>query len=191
MQALVLVGLSGSGKSTVGRIAAARLGLPFIDTDRRIEQHSGQAIAALFASEGENAFRQRETAVLAEACRQCAVVATGGGAILRAGNRALMREANLVVWLDVPVAALARRLGDHGAGEQRPLLLGGDLRYRLEVQYQERRHLYQAASHVRCTSPNGLALGSRRLAGEVVRIYRRWLDPAGKAGDQIATHGRR
>jgi shikimate kinase len=183
MQALVLVGLSGSGKSTVGRIAAARLGLPFIDTDRRIEQVSGQAVAVLFAAEGENAFRQCETAVLAEACRQCAVVATGGGAILRAGNRALMREANLVVWLDVPVAALARRLGHHDAGEQRPLLLGGDLRHRLEVLYQERRHLYQAASHVCCTSPNRLALGSRRVADDVVRIYRRWLNPAGKVGD--------
>src|SRR5690349_10130760 len=104
--AVVLIGLSGSGKSTAGRALAARLGLPLLDTDRLIEERAGRPVAAIFAEEGEEAFRALEQAAVADACAQAAVVSVGGGAVLRPANRRAMRRGNLVVWLDLPVALL-------------------------------------------------------------------------------------
>src|SRR2546423_577405 len=116
-KALVLVGLSGSGKSTVGRLLAPRLGMSFVDTDRLIEEKRGVTVARIFAEEGEAVFRKLESAVIASVCRPAQIVATGGGAVLLPENRDAMRDGNLVVWLNVAVPILARRLSAHTQGE--------------------------------------------------------------------------
>jgi shikimate kinase len=114
----------GSGKSTVGRRIARSLGIPFIDLDAEIVKRAGRPITEIFAQEGEAGFRDLEHAVLSEVCRrgECAVVATGGGIVVNAENRRLMREAGLVVNLTVDLATVAERLAGDAS---RPLLKDG------------------------------------------------------------------
>ncbi len=118
---LFLVGMMGSGKSTVGRLCAAALDRPFVDLDAEVERLGGRSIADLFAAEGEDGFRRRESEALAgvAASGVPSVVACGGGVVLDAPNRGRLRSAGVVVWLDAPPPALAARLG---RGEGRPLL---------------------------------------------------------------------
>ncbi len=98
---LYLVGPRGSGKSTVGRLLADRLGLPFVDADAKLERETGRTIAELFAAEGEAGFRARErAALLALARRDGLVVATGGGAVLDPDVRTALATTGVVVWLD-------------------------------------------------------------------------------------------
>jgi shikimate kinase len=143
---VVLVGLSGSGKSTVGRLLAARLGRVFVDTDDLVVALAGCSIPDLFASEGEKAFRAVERRAVAGAVGgPPAVIATGGGAPTDETNRAALWEGNLVVWLDAPVEVLATRVGVAGAG--RPLLAGGAAE-RLAGLAEARRPVY-ATAHLR------------------------------------------
>jgi shikimate kinase len=108
---LILIGYRGSGKTTVGRLLANRLGWTFADADERVEATAGKSIAELFASEGELSFRDRESAALAELCaRSRCVIATGGGAILREHNRQLLKTGGFVAWLTAPPEALWERL---------------------------------------------------------------------------------
>ena len=148
---VVLVGPMGSGKSHVGRLLASRLGLDFVDVDARIEADAGMPIAAIFASEGEAGFRARESRVLADMLpRQGQVIATGGGAVLDAGNRAAIRSARLVVYLQVDPAEQLRRLADDGS---RPLLDVDDRARRLAELQALREPLYrEVASLVSDTS---------------------------------------
>jgi len=143
---VVLVGPMGSGKSHVGRLLAARLGLQFADVDARIEADAGMPIAAIFASEGEAGFRARESRVLADMLqRQGQVIATGGGAVLDAGNRAALRIAGLVVYLQVdPAEQLHRLAGDTG----RPLLEVDDRARRLAELQAQREPLYREVATV-------------------------------------------
>ncbi len=143
---IVLVGPMGSGKSTLGRALAARLGLDFIDVDERIVAEAGRSIAELFASEGEAGFRTRESRVLAQALGEAAaVVATGGGAVLDAANRAVMRAAGIVVYLQVDAAAQLARLADDTS---RPLLAAPDRAQRLANLQAQREPLYRDAAHL-------------------------------------------
>ena len=151
---LVLIGMMGAGKSTVGQRCAKRLGRPFVDTDERIAADAGASVAEVFARDGEPAFRELERRAVADACASVepTVIAAGGGAVLDAENRRRMRETGLVVWLQAPVAQLAARVGD---GRGRPLLqqsspdesspkgAAGTLA-RLE---RQRRPAYEAAAH--------------------------------------------
>jgi shikimate kinase len=171
--ALVLVGLSGSGKSTVGRLVAARLGLHVFDTDRMIEQRAGCTVAELFAGRGEAAFRDLEAEAVADACARPGVVAVGGGAVLRAANRVHMRRGNLVVWLDTPAEILASRLTRHTQGEERPLLRG-NLDERMSILWVERRAAYAAASHVRVPTSRAAHSGSHAVAAIVTNCFRAW-----------------
>jgi len=120
---VVLVGMMGAGKTTVGRELAARLGWRFLDSDTLVEESTGATVAELFADRGEEAFRAEESRVLAEALAGDgpAVVSAAGGAVLAAANRALLATSGAVVWLRAEPATLAARVGD-GAG--RPLLAG-------------------------------------------------------------------
>ena len=140
---IVLVGPMGAGKTTLGKALAARLGCAFVDVDARIEADHGQSIPALFAAEGEAGFRRRESdtlrAVLAGAP---GVVATGGGAVLDAGNRAAMRAAGTVVYLTVdPTIQLARLRGD----TDRPLLQTADPEATMRRLMDERYPVYAEA----------------------------------------------
>lgn len=123
---IALIGLRGSGKSCVGEALARRLGWTFLDSDTLLEQRAALTIRDLFATEGEAGFRDRESAILAELCQLPRhVLATGGGAILRAENRSLLDRSAWVVWLTADVQTLSRRLaGDGSTAERRPSLTG-------------------------------------------------------------------
>jgi shikimate kinase len=118
---LVLIGMMGSGKTTVGEVVAERLGRPFLDSDREIERRTGHTVAELFAQNGEAAFRTLETEVLHEALTstQPTVVAAAGGSVLDPANRRAMREHGIVVWLRADPELLADRVA---GGTHRPLL---------------------------------------------------------------------
>ncbi len=147
-QVIALVGLSGVGKSSVGRELAERLGCPLIDTDALITQSTGRTIPDIFAAEGEARFRELETDALTTALIPMpSVVATGAGIVLRSENRARLRERALVAWLDAPTEALVARLLAHH--EARPLLQGADLAARLEALRQVRAALYAEVADVR------------------------------------------
>ncbi|MCZ2499185.1 AAA family ATPase [Xylophilus sp. Kf1] len=139
---MTLVGLPGSGKSTVGRQLGRRLQMPFLDSDAVIEQRIGCTIREFFEREGEAAFRDVEQAVLAELCArpQAKVLATGGGIVLRQANRDCLRGGGTVVYLRSSPEELARRL-KHDA--QRPLLQGVDPLVRLRELYAMRDPLYR------------------------------------------------
>ena len=101
---LLLVGMMGSGKTTVGHLAAARLGWPHLDSDAEVEQATGQSVPEIFVNQGEPAFRAAETAALVRALGvEPVVVSVAGGAVLDPQNRQLIRESGTVVWLRADV----------------------------------------------------------------------------------------
>ena len=139
---LWLIGMMGSGKSSVGAILASITRLPLIDTDELVEQRSGETIPALFA-QGEPVFREWERSVItAVADGQPAIVATGGGAVLANSNRSCMAEGT-VVWLQAAVGELARRVD---GSESRPLLTGGT--GALAALLQERTAVYSELADI-------------------------------------------
>jgi len=121
---IVLVGLMGVGKSTVGRRLAHRMRLPFVDADNEIERAAGMTIAEMFERFGEAHFRDGERRVIARLIDgNPKVIATGGGAFINEETRALILEHGLAVWLDAAPAVLAERVGRR---DHRPLLRGKD-----------------------------------------------------------------
>lgn len=143
---IVLVGPMGAGKTTLGRALAARLARTFVDLDACIEAEAGQVVAAIFAQEGEAGFRRREAQALAAALETAeTVIATGGGAVLDAGNRAAMRAKATVVYLTVAPALQLERLRDD---RSRPLLEGADPATRLAQLQAQREPLYREAAHL-------------------------------------------
>lgn len=142
---LILVGLPGSGKSTVGRQLARRLALPFSDSDQVIEQRLGCSIREYFEREGEAAFRDLEEAVLDELTMvPNAVLSTGGGAVLRPTNRHRLRERGHVIYLRSTPEDVFRRVRHDSS---RPLLQVTDPMARLRELFAERDPLYREAAH--------------------------------------------
>jgi shikimate kinase len=106
-----LVGMPGSGKSTVGPVLADRLGVPFVELDARIERAAGKSVAQIFSDEGEARFREMEAAALMEAATEDpSVVSCGGGVVLEPANRVTLRATGVVVFLSVPVDVLRSRV---------------------------------------------------------------------------------
>lgn len=138
-----LVGMPGSGKSTVGALLADRLGLRFVDADREIEERTGTDVTEIFSASGEESFRALEREVLADLARgDGAVVACGGGAVVDPANRDVLRDSGTVVYLQVPPDVLARRLrGSH----PRPVVEDAEGVDRLS---RRRAADYEGASHV-------------------------------------------
>jgi shikimate kinase len=147
---LWLIGMMGSGKSTVGRALASRTGTAFLDTDLLVEGTAGLAVTEVFEEEGEAAFRVRETeAIRAAAAVAEAVVATGGGAVLLTENVRVMKTSGPIVWLQADPVTLADRIG---IAPGRPLLRDADVVERLSVMLEDRRGAYgRAADHVVAT----------------------------------------
>jgi shikimate kinase len=145
---LVLVGLMGSGKSTIGRACARATGLEFVDTDEVIAATAAMPIPEIFATEGESGFRARERVVVADLAHspQPHVIACGGGVALDPDNRAVLRANGVVVWLDASPEVLAARVG---SGVGRPLLADGDPLTTLRRLGTLRAPAYEAAAHVR------------------------------------------
>jgi len=146
VERVFLVGLSGSGKTTVGRQLSRRLGWKFADTDEAIESRSGRTVASIFAADGEERFRDLEEEALRDVAGSTEIViATGGGVPLRETNRKVLAT-GLVIWLDITARAAESRLAGGGGAEQRPLL-AGDTGSRLESLFEQRRHLYERSDH--------------------------------------------
>jgi shikimate kinase len=122
-QHLVLVGLMGAGKTTVGRRCAQLLERDFVDTDDVVVRLAGMPVPEFFAANGEAAFRALERQAVADACASPAplVIACGGGSVVDADNRRRLAGAGFVVWLRAPVTVLTERVGE---GADRPLLAG-------------------------------------------------------------------
>ncbi|HUF33530.1 MAG TPA: shikimate kinase [Acidimicrobiales bacterium] len=137
---IVLVGMMGSGKTTVGSLLAGRLDRELIDSDAQVEARSGRTVREIFETDGEPAFRVLETEALAAALASetPAVIAAAGGAVLDPANRQRIADAGEVVWLDADLATLTRRATD---GDHRPLL-ADDPEATLARMAEERRPLY-------------------------------------------------
>jgi shikimate kinase len=148
MRPIFLIGYRGTGKTTVGRLVAERLGCESIDTDDEIERRAGKSIATIFADDGEAAFRELEAAVLSDLSRHTRlVVASGGGAVLRESTRDAMRAAGPVAWLTASVDTIAARLAaDAGTGNRRPNLTATGGRAEIEALLAERTPIYQACA---------------------------------------------
>lgn len=148
-----LIGLPGSGKSTVGRTIARRLGMRFVDTDAEIERRAGKAVRDIFEAAGEVAFRDLEAAVVADlVCGTNAVIATGGGTVLRPANRLALNTATTVVYLRCRPDTLFRRLRND---KRRPLLQVNDPLVKLRELFSERDPLYRETAHfvIECERP--------------------------------------
>lgn len=143
---IVLVGLPGAGKSTVGRLVAAQLGWDFVDLDAEIERRSGRTVAELFAERGEAGFRDLESAATVDlAQRRRLVLATGGGWVERRANLGALGRGGMTVFLRVSPAVAAARLGAEGGG--RPLLATSDPEKRLGELLGRREAIYLQAQH--------------------------------------------
>lgn len=162
-----LIGMPGSGKSTVGKEVAHRLGLAFADCDKAIEHRAGCPIAALFEREGEGAFRDLESQVLASlVAGGPSVIATGGGVVLRAANRELLRAHTRCVYLRAGPDLLWKRLR---RDRRRPLLQVADPRQRLRDMSAEREPLYEETARL-IVDTEGLSFD--RLVGAVMERLR-------------------
>lgn len=144
---IFFVGLMGAGKTTVGRLLAKSLNMPFYDTDHEIERRTGVRIPVIFEVEGESGFRRRETAMIEELSQLPAVVlATGGGAVLMQENRENLKRNGTVIYLRANVHELWLRTRND---KNRPLLQNADPRSRLELLFAERDPLYrEVATHI-------------------------------------------
>ena len=159
-QPIVLVGLMGVGKSTVGKRLAHRLDLPFVDADHEIEEAAGLTISEIFERYGEAHFRDGERRVIARLIDGSPkIIATGGGAFMQAETRDLILTRALAVWLDADIAVLADRVGRR---DSRPLLKGKDPHAVLGELAALRNPVYALAPvHVRSQpSPHDLTVDS-------------------------------
>ena len=143
---ILLVGMMGAGKTTVGRALAAQLGYGYVDSDHQVENRTGQTVRQIFETRGEAAFRQEEKLALGEALAGDApvVVSVAGGAVLDPDNRERLRHAGLVVWLRARPEVLAKRVLD---ANHRPLL-GDDPLSALSLLYRVRAPFYEELADV-------------------------------------------
>ena len=166
---LVLVGPMGAGKSSIGRRLAARFGAVFVDVDHEIEVRTGASIPTIFECEGEAGFRARERMTLAEILAGSGqVIATGGGAVLDADNRAAMRAHGFVVHMHADVDTQLARLA---RDRTRPLLAGDDRTDVLRRLAVDRAALYADAAHLRFdTGPHACNEAAAQL-GHLVEAH--------------------
>ena len=170
---IFLVGMMGAGKTTLGRALAQRLELAFVDSDRLLVERTGVPVATIFEIEGEDGFRRRESALLAQLVQGAdIVVATGGGAVLSTENRALMRSSGTVVYLRARLENLWERTRHDSS---RPLLKTPDPRATLAALLEARDPLYREVAHIVVDT------GSQSATTLVARVVAALDRQAGKA----------
>ncbi len=164
---IYVVGLMAVGKSTVGKLIADTLGMPFYDSDHEIEARAGAEVAWIFDVEGEDGFRQREEHVIDEITRMDGVVlATGGGVVKRQINRERLRSRGTVIHLHCPLQQLLERTAKD---KKRPLLAGDDREEVLKNLMCERAPLYKEIEDYRFVSGER---GAKQLAHRIVKQLR-------------------
>lgn len=147
---VVLIGLMGSGKSTIGRLVASSLGFEFVDTDHVITEAAHRSIPQIFTSEGEAGFRKRETAALQSLLgKQNCIIATGGGIVTVPENVPLLHQLGFIVWLNAAPATLYRRTCH---GNDRPLLRNPDPEGTLRDLLEKRGPLYREICDMKITT---------------------------------------
>jgi len=167
---VVLVGLMGVGKSTVGRRLARRLDLPFVDSDSEIEEAVGLPWGELFERYGEADYRDGERRVVARLVDgEVRVIATGGGVFVDPRTRQLLKDQTITVWLDAPIAVLAERTARR---DTRPLLKNGDRKGTLERLASLERQAY-AEAHIHVKSGSG---AHREVVEEIVEALEAYLN---------------
>ncbi len=165
MPNLVLVGFMGTGKSTVGRLIAKRLGLKFVDTDQEIEQVTGITIKSIFKRHGEIRFRSEEKAAVRRVSQQDnQVIATGGGVVLDAENMEMLKQNGIIVCLKADPEIIYQRVG---LKKNRPLLQTEDPLTTIKSLLTERRPFYEQAD----VTVNTSNLELIEVASKVARIY--------------------
>lgn len=167
---LALIGPMGAGKSSIGRLLAARLARRFVDLDRLIEAHAGADIPLIFELEGEAGFRRREREMLAaQLAGSGSVIACGGGIVLDPDNRKRLRERAFVIYLEATVDEQLTRLA---RDRSRPLLQAADRRARLEALAAQRDPLYEQLADLRLRAG---ASGAQAAAGVLAdRLGQGW-----------------
>lgn len=164
----------GSGKTTVGRHLARRLGMKFLDLDHEIQARCGVEVAVIFEIEGEAGFRKRESNLIDELSQRDGIIlATGGGSILDPDNRRVLKERGLVVYLQTSVSQQLRRLE---RDRQRPLLQAPDRRARLEELATARNPIYEDAAELVVVSAN---IPPPAMAGRVEQAIRKHMEREG------------
>ncbi len=144
MKAIYLCGFMGCGKSTVGKVLAKKIGYGFIDMDDYIVEREKMSIPQIFAEKGEKYFRDTETAVIGELAQKGAVIACGGGAMLKKENADIAAENGIVVYIDIPFEACYERISGDG---NRPLVVN-NTKEQLEEIYNGRIPVYRANSTI-------------------------------------------
>lgn len=145
---IALIGYRATGKTTVARLLAVRLGYDWVDADVEVELRAGKSIAAIFEQSGEATFRELEAEVVAQLCeRERTVLALGGGAVLREDNRRAIAKCQQVIWLQASAGELAKRiLGDPTTTERRPNLTNRGGRHEIDQLLAEREPIYRACA---------------------------------------------
>ncbi|HEU5483180.1 MAG TPA: shikimate kinase [Sphingomicrobium sp.] len=180
---IVLVGLMGAGKSTVGRRLAKRLGLAFVDSDDAIEDAAGYSAAEVFERFGEADFRDGERRLVARLIDgEVRVIATGGGAYVDPRTRKLLNERAITIWLDAPVNVLSDRTGRR---DTRPLLRNGDRKETLERLSAERGPAY-AEAHIHVLSGDG---AHKDVVDAIVQSIEDYLAAGAAGGSSGASSG--
>ncbi|MDR7060939.1 MULTISPECIES: shikimate kinase [unclassified Sphingopyxis] len=174
-RSIVLVGLMGSGKSTIGRRLAQRLGMRFADADDEIERAAGMTISDIFARFGEAHFRDGERRVISRLLgEKPMVLATGGGAFVNEETRALILQGSLCIWLDADIATLVERVGRRS---HRPLLKNRDPGEVLRELAAVRNPIY-AEAHIRVSSAS---TPHDHTVRAILEALSKWEDPKWKA----------
>ncbi|WP_338750063.1 shikimate kinase [Bacillus sp. FJAT-52991] len=163
MTTIFITGFMGAGKTTIGKLLAAQLHVPVIDTDVYIEQQEGTAISEIFRHKGEAYFREAETAVLQKLCtNERKLVTTGGGIIMKEKNRQLMKQHGSVIFLEADLAVIFDRLKDDTS---RPLIQNQE-QSRIQQLYEKRLPLYKEAADFIIHTTNQTA---EQVAEEVIQ----------------------
>ncbi len=168
---IYLIGLMGAGKTTIGRQLASALRLPFYDSDKAIEENTGVDILTIFEYEGEQGFRNREQAIIAQLTElEGIVLATGGGAILREENRKQLQSNGFVVYLQCSIEHILQRTR---RDTQRPLLNIEDPKQQLERLLEEREPLYLGCADFKIDTGE---IQSRLVVKTILEAYQQFND---------------